>query len=111
LAVYLKLYRECFFESAPSDPRNLWMIQNIESIEYRWGLLEKGMSPDNLSVKLWRETEGWTKEDLERDQKFVAEKKLTEGADEVFVNGDSFIPKARALEPMFKARMFAPLES
>ena len=62
-------------------------------------------------VVIWRETEGWTKEDLERDKKFVAEKKLTEGADEVFVNGDSFIPKARALEPVFKARMFAPVES
>lgn len=29
------------------------------------------------------------------------------GAGEVFVNGDSFIPEARALEPVFKARMFA----
>jgi len=60
---------------------------------------------------IWRETEGWTKEDLERDKKFVAEQKLTEGADEVFVNGDSFIPKAKALEPVFKARMFAPVEA
>jgi len=41
----------------------------------------------------------------------VAEQKLTEDADEVFVNGDSFIPKARALEPVFKARMFAPVEA
>lgn len=60
---------------------------------------------------IWRETEGWTKEDLERDKKFVAEQKLTEGADEVFVNGDSFIPNAKALEPVFKARMFAPVEA
>ncbi len=60
---------------------------------------------------IWRETDGWTKEDLERDKKFVAEQKLTEGADEVFVNGDSFIPKAKALEPVFKARMFAPVEA
>jgi len=40
----------------------------------------------------------------------VAEQKLAEGADEIFVNGDSFIPGARALEPIFKARMFAPVE-
>ncbi len=59
---------------------------------------------------IWRETEGWQRADLERDKEFVAEKKLTEGADEVFVNGDSFIPNARALEPVFKARMFAPVE-
>jgi adenine-specific DNA-methyltransferase len=47
---------------------------------------------------------------LERDKQFMAAHKLTEGADEVFVNGDSFIPGARALEPVFKARMFAPVE-
>jgi len=62
-------------------------------------------------VVIWRETEGWQKADLERDKKFVAEQKLTEGADELFVNGDSFIPKAKALEPVFKARMFAGVES
>jgi len=32
------------------------------------------------------------------------------GAYEVFVNGDSFIPNAKALEPVFKARMFAGVE-
>jgi hypothetical protein len=30
------------------------MVQHIESIEYRWGLVEKGMKPDNLPVKVWR---------------------------------------------------------
>ncbi len=42
---------------------------------------------------------------------FGAEKNLTGGADEIFVNGDSFIPKAKSLEPLFKARMFAPVEA
>ncbi len=60
---------------------------------------------------IWRETEGWEKKDLERDKQFVAEQGLTEGTDEVFVNGDSFIPNARSLEPVFKARMFAPVEA
>ena len=41
----------------------------------------------------------------------MAEKKLTAGADEVFVNGDSFIPNAEALEPFFKARMFADVQA
>jgi adenine-specific DNA-methyltransferase len=36
---------------------------------------------------------------------------MTEGADEVFVNGDSFIPNAKALEPLFKARMFAEAQA
>jgi len=33
--------------------------------------------------------------------------RLTEGADEVFVNGDSFIPEARPLEGVFKRLMLA----
>ena len=74
-------------------------------------LVYRGKTRDNRTVVvIWRDTEGWTKADLERDKKFVAEQKLTEGADEVFVNGDSFIPDARALEPVFKARMFASVE-
>jgi len=60
---------------------------------------------------IWRETESWQKADFERDKKFVAAQKLTEGADEVFINGDSFVPEARALEPVFKARMFADVQS
>ena len=36
---------------------------------------------------------------------------LAEGADEVFVNGDSFIRNAKALEPVFKARMFAEVQA
>ncbi len=41
----------------------------------------------------------------------MVEKKLTEEADEVFVNGDSFIPHGKALEPVFKARMFVEVEA
>jgi adenine-specific DNA-methyltransferase len=62
-------------------------------------------------VVIWRATEGRQKADLERDKKFVTEKKLTEGVGEVFVNGDSFIPKAKALEPLFKAQMFAEVRA
>jgi adenine-specific DNA-methyltransferase len=41
----------------------------------------------------------------------MAEQQFTEGADEVFVHGDSLMPGARALELVFKARMFAPVEA
>ncbi|MEM1874909.1 MAG: site-specific DNA-methyltransferase, partial [Candidatus Hadarchaeales archaeon] len=61
-------------------------------------------------VIIWRETKGWEKEDYERDRDFVAEKKLTEGADEVFVNGDALIPGAQSLDPIFKERMFTGVE-
>ena len=74
-------------------------------------LVYRGRIDHRQIVVIWRETEGWQKADLERDKKFVAEQKLAEGADEVFVNGDSFIPKARALEPVFKARMFSTVEA
>ena len=59
---------------------------------------------------IWRETDGWAKEDLERDKRFVIDNQLTEEADEIYVNGDSFIPGAKALETVFKDRMFAPVE-
>jgi len=74
-------------------------------------LVYRGRIDHRQIVVIWRKTEGWQKADLERDKKFVAEKKLNEGADEVFVNGDSFIPNARALEPVFKARMFAEVKA
>jgi len=62
------------------------------------------------TVVIWRETEGWTEKDYKRDKEFAAAQKLTAGMDEVYVNGDSFIPGARALEKLFKERMFAPVE-
>jgi len=61
-------------------------------------------------VVIWRETSGWMEEDYRRDRDFVAEHRLTAGADEVYVNGDSIIPGARSLDPIFKERMFAPVE-
>ena len=74
-------------------------------------LVYRGTIDHRQVAVIWRETDGWQKKDLERDKKFVANQKLTEGADEVFVNGDSFIPNARALEPVFKARMFSTVEA
>ena len=60
---------------------------------------------------IWRETEGWDKAALVRDKEFVAAQKLTEGADEVYVNGDSLIRGAKALDPVFKRRMFAETQA
>lgn len=57
-------------------------------------------------VVIWRETAGWTEDDYRRDRDFIADNHLTDGADEIFVNGDSLIPGAQALETVFKAKMF-----
>jgi adenine-specific DNA-methyltransferase len=73
-------------------------------------LVYRGAVDNRRVAVIWRETEDWSKEDLERDRQFVAEEALTAGADEVYVNGDSFIPGARALEPVFKAKMFAEVQ-
>ncbi len=75
-------------------------------------LVYRGTTRDGQrAVVIWRETAGWKEEDYQRDRDFVVQHKLTEGADLVYVNGDSFIPGARALEGVFKARMFAGVEA
>jgi len=75
-------------------------------------LVYRGATREGRKVAfIWRETEGWKEKDYKRDKEFVAAQKLTEGMDEVYVNGDSYIPGARALEPLFKARMFAEVEA
>jgi adenine-specific DNA-methyltransferase len=74
-------------------------------------LVYRGRVDHQQVVVIWRENDGWQKADLERDRDFVAKRELAHGADKIFVNGDSFIPNATALEPLFKARMFAPVEA
>lgn len=74
-------------------------------------LVYRGLIDKRQVAVVWRETEGWEQTDLERDKEFVAESKFVEGAEEIFVNGDSFIPNAKSLEPAFKSRMFAPVET
>jgi adenine-specific DNA-methyltransferase len=75
-------------------------------------LLHRGALRDGRTVAvLWRDTAGWTEADYRRDREFVAAHKLAEGVDDFFVNGDSLIAGAQALEGVFKARMFAPVEA
>ena len=55
-------------------------------------------APGQEVAIIWRETEGWTLSDFERDRQFVAEQKLTQDVDVVYVNGDSCILNAKAVE-------------
>ncbi len=73
-------------------------------------LVYRGSNERSEVVVIWRDAKGWTQADLERDKQFVLEQKLTEGADEVYINGDSFIPEARALDPVFKRLMLGGAE-
>ena len=63
--------------------------------------------PGHRVAVVWRETEGWTEADFARDRDFVAQRNLSGNADTVYVNGDSAIPDAKPIEPVFKDRMFA----
>ncbi|RME57189.1 MAG: site-specific DNA-methyltransferase, partial [Caldilineae bacterium] len=53
-------------------------------------------------VVIWRETEGWQEADYLRDSRFVAAHIPLEDADEIYVNGDSCIPRARPIEAVFR---------
>ena len=71
-------------------------------------LVYRGHTPGRGEVAvIWRDTEGWGEEDYARDAAFVTETGMAEGAEEVFVNGDSLVPSARSLDGVFKRRMLA----
>ena len=59
------------------------------------------------AVVIWRNTEGWTPEDRERDRDFVEANDMTAGADDIWMNGDTMVKDARPLDMLFKQRMFA----
>ena len=59
------------------------------------------------AVVIWRDTEGWTPEDRERDRDFVEANDMTAGADDIWMNGDTMAKGARPLDTLFKQRMFA----
>ena len=64
-------------------------------------------APGREVAVVWRTTEGWKQEGFARDRQFVDGLKSVKDADVVYVNGDSVIPGAKPVEPIFKARMFA----
>ena len=71
-------------------------------------LVYRGMADGRETVVVWRETEGWKPKDYRRDQRFLTAQNLVEGADVVYANGVCFLSGAKALDPLFKERMFAP---
>lgn len=69
-------------------------------------LVYRGIADNRETVVIWREIKDWKKKDYERDKEFIKKEKIAVDADDIFVNGDSLIPKARSLDPVFKSRMF-----
>lgn len=69
-------------------------------------LVYRGSTREREDVAvIWRDTRDWSKADYERDKTFVEEQTMAEGAQDVFVNGDSLIEGARPLESTFKKLM------
>ena len=66
-------------------------------------------APGKEVAVIWRDTSDWADADYERDRTFVTERNLMDGADTTYINGASCIPGASELEPLFNARMFAPV--
>lgn len=69
-------------------------------------LVYRGTVEQKTVVVIWRETEGWEKEDYERDYQFIQEQELTKDATKVYVNTNSIVPEAASLDPLFKRLMF-----
>lgn len=69
-------------------------------------LVYRGRAEGRETAILWRTTRGWGQKEFEADKEFIEKHKLAEGAEDVFVNSDSFISGARSLDPVFKGRMF-----
>ena len=70
-------------------------------------LIYKGTVGQKSVVIIWRKTIGWSEQDWRRDHDFIEKKKLTEGADKVYVNTDSIVHGTESLDPLFKRLMFS----
>ena len=73
---------------------------------------ETRAEPGKSVAVIWRETAGWTESDYAADREFIAEQQLAGDADIVYLNsGAAYSRKgSRAIEPLFKERMFAGVE-
>ena len=63
--------------------------------------------PGHPVTVIWRDTAGWTARNFFQDRELIADLELDDAAETVYINGGAVIPGTTALEPLFKARMFA----
>lgn len=82
------------------DSRKVYDNKGVRYLVYH------GKTDERDTVVIWRTIRGWGEEELKADKEFVLKHKLTEGVEDIFINGDSFIPGSRSLDPIFKQRMF-----
>ena len=66
--------------------------------------------PGHRIAVVWRESQGWDRDDYDRDRQFIEENGISRKVDILYVNGGSCIPGAISIEPIFKERMFATVD-
>lgn len=64
---------------------------------------------DAATAVLWRDIKGWKEADFAAERDWIASAAPFGEAVVIYVNGDSAIPGAQSLDPVFHARMFAPV--
>ena len=64
---------------------------------------------DAATAVLWRDIKGWKEADFAAERDWIASAAPFGEAAVIYVNGDSAIPGAQSLDPVFHARMFAPV--
>lgn len=64
---------------------------------------------DTATAVLWRDIAGWGKDDFAAERDWIAGQAPFGDARVIYVNGDSAIPGAQSLDPVFHVRMFAPV--
>jgi adenine-specific DNA-methyltransferase len=64
---------------------------------------------DVRTAVLWRDIRGWQPADFDAERRWLAKQAPFGDAVVIYVNGDSAIEGAQSLDPVFHARMFAPV--
>ena len=92
--------------------RQTRQVYHRNGIRYLVYTGETRSEPGQKTVVLWRETAGWAESDYAADRDFIAQLPEVADAAAVYLNGNSALNRAgsRAIEPLFKERMFAGVE-
>ena len=73
-------------------------------------LVQRGLCGGRETAVIWRDTADWQQADYDREAEFIKKSGIVEGAGWILVNGNSSLPQAESLNPMFGDAMFSAEE-
>ena len=73
-------------------------------------LVQRGLCGGRETAVIWRDTAGWKQADYDREAEFIKKSGIVEGAGWILVNGNSSLPQAESLNPIFGGAMFSEEE-